>query len=96
MQNLNHLPIHQLNGWEDIYLLIFGHNQQEKQQEQVITRLLDSQERLRFRVDTLPHRNEQICFQQLLLQVIRWGETGLLLVNHLSLFSKAVHNIYET
>lgn len=46
MQNLNHLPIHQLNGWEDIYLLIFGHNQQETQQEQVITRLLDSRERL--------------------------------------------------
>jgi len=27
-------------GQEDVYLLIFGHNQYEKQQEQVITRLL--------------------------------------------------------
>lgn len=46
-------------------------------------------------VDTLAYRNEQISFQQLFFQVIRWDETGLLLAKYLSVFAKTVHNIYE-
>lgn len=85
MQNLTHLPINQFMV-EKIFIYWYWDtiskrsNKNKWWQDCCIPRKVC--------VDTVTYRNEQICFQHLLFQVIRWGETGLLLAKHLSSLQK--------
>lgn len=97
VQNLTHLPINQLMV---VKIFIYWYTHIGTQSIREATGTSDYKTavfpgKVKVCVDTLTYRNEQICFQQFLFQAIRWGETGLLLAKHLSVFAKTIHNIYE-